>query len=550
MYASVSFTSHAATAPRFGVVPHTVRFGQSGHMPVQATQELVHVLEKTPAFQPGQLIAKGNAGQKFLAGMTRLTEEAGQGLSHRKFMQDTLSVWAPKTLFTRSLAEFTEMSFLEFVESSFFYYSPSALSRNVFQHLFKNVSGKRFSPELIAKTHKELLAHHADTLAHVLPVKAAVILGSVGTAGIFGEYALSFAKNLLTETLFKKNKFSDVVGLSDGEKKGGRFDLSPQGKKAVKRIGQSLTVLGGVLAGSAALARWGGNSKLLLKASEGIVKHFDFHFLETVTKKGLKYTNFGLSPNQLRCIIALGVVSYLDAARDALEKVEVACRLGVVAPWLAFGDDTAKKIFAQRSQQLAPGIYKLLTNPDTGKTEKVLKTLTELEKESFALAQKTLGKKAPQEALLTKANEYFKPLYAQRLSASWTPFAIGSLGVSGSVALMNRVFTRIRYENSLKKQANQAQHPKSSQAVPQLVSQSSLQASDNTTVSKHAVNTMPLVASPLLTTVTTARALGNPTVTGVAVKGPELKEMTVASQFTAPVLVRQSIPQVTLQAIV
>jgi hypothetical protein len=528
MCSSVSYLPHAITAPKFGVSRTTVRFGQSTMMPQAVPQSAAQVAtsQAAHAFEKGSLVAKGNIGQKFLAGMTHLTEEAGQGLSHRKFLQDTLSVWAPKTLFTRSLAEFTEMSFLEFVESAFFYYSPSALSRNLFQHAFTKASGKSFSPALIAKTHKELVAHHADKLTHVLPVKAAVILGSVGTAGIFGEYSLNFVKNLLTETVFKKNKFSDVVGLSNGEKKGGRFDLSPQGKKAVRRIGQSLTVLGGVLAGSAALARWGGNSKLALKASEQLVKHFDFNFSEVLTKKGLQYTNFGLSTNQLRCIIALGVVSYLDAARDALEKVEIACRLAVVAPWLAFGDDTAKKLFAQRSQRLAPGIYKAFVNPDTGKTETVLKTLTELEKEAFTHAQKALGHTATPEAILAKANETFKPLYAQRLSASWTPFAIGSLGVSGTVALMNRVFTRVRYENSLKKQETHPVTPSPTQPHP-------------TPTTNH--HPSPLVTTPI----TSAPRASGSTLTPPSISTPI---QPTSSGQPLGAFTRQAIPQVQLLA--
>lgn len=440
-----------------------------------------------PTLEAGALMRRGNLGQRILAKATHITEDAGKGLSTQKFMQDTLSVWAPKALFTRSLAEFSEMSFLEFVESAFFYYSPGILGKNVFQHAARKLNPGKVAPELISKSYGELVAKHGDKLNHVLPVKAATILAAVGTAGIFGEYSLSFAKNLLTETVFKKSRFSDIVGLSDGQKDS--HELSPQGKKAVRRIGQTLGVLGGVLAGSALLARYGHASPALVKASEKLVKNFDFNFKNVLNRHGKPDIAFDLGRKQLWSIIGLGVVSYLDAARDGLERKEVATRLAIVAPWLAVGDQVVKSPFINRLKKSAPELFEtikhdvVLSLKDVQKAAqskgikanvhvdhlnakaqvelKKLKTLTTLEQDAWRQAVAKLGATAPREQLEAEAFKLFQPLYNKRLSASWTPFAIGSLGVSGSVALLNRIWTRIRYENSLKDQINSQPGPQS-----------------------------------------------------------------------------------------
>jgi hypothetical protein len=412
-----------------------------------------------PTLEAGTLMRRGHLGQRILAKATHITEDAGKGLSTQKFMQDTLSVWAPKALFTRSLAEFSEMSFLEFVESAFFYYSPGILGKNVFQHAARKLNPSKVAPELISKSYGELVAKHSDKLNHVLPVKAATILAAVGTAGIFGEYSLSFAKNLLTETVFKKSRFSDIVGLSDGQKDS--HELSPQGKKAVRRIGQTLGVLGGVLAGSALLARYGHASPALVKASEKLVKNFDFSFKNVLNRHGKPDIAFDLGRKQLWGIIGLGVISYLDAARDGLERKEVATRLAIVAPWLAVGDQVVKHPFIQKLQKTAPELFHKTLDASGKVVAQNIKTLGTLEGEAWQKAVTKLGASAPREHLEAEAFQLFKPLYNKRLSASWTPFAIGSLGVSGSVALMNRIWTRVRYENSLKNQINSQPGPQS-----------------------------------------------------------------------------------------
>ena len=41
--------------------------------------------------------------------------QSQENLSHTRFIQDTVTNWVPKALFARSIADFGDMSFLEFL---------------------------------------------------------------------------------------------------------------------------------------------------------------------------------------------------------------------------------------------------------------------------------------------------------------------------------------------------------------------------------------------------------------------------------------------------
>lgn len=59
---------------------------------------------------------------KLLTGLLHLKEQP-ESFSAVKFIQDTGILWVPKSLVSRSLTEWFEVSFTEFIESAYFYFA-------------------------------------------------------------------------------------------------------------------------------------------------------------------------------------------------------------------------------------------------------------------------------------------------------------------------------------------------------------------------------------------------------------------------------------------
>ncbi len=91
-----------------------------------------------PANSLKQALKTSSAPKRLLAGMVK-TAEGTSGLSVVTFVQDTLSVWLPKALVSRSVAELAESSFLEFIESFLIYFSIPLLGKNVFEKAVKKL---------------------------------------------------------------------------------------------------------------------------------------------------------------------------------------------------------------------------------------------------------------------------------------------------------------------------------------------------------------------------------------------------------------------------
>ena len=132
-----------------------------------------------------------------------------ENLSSTRFIQDTATNWLPKAIFSRSKADFAEMSFLEFLESGIFYFASPILG----EKLFRNVIFKNFQPknlknainEQIPKSLKEITTNPNLSKAiknNAIASKAGIILAC--TAIPVAEYTLSFAKNLFTLKRLKK----------------------------------------------------------------------------------------------------------------------------------------------------------------------------------------------------------------------------------------------------------------------------------------------------------------------------------------------------------
>lgn len=369
--------------------------------------------------------------QKMLGQLLSI-KEMPKGLSHAKFFQETGLIWLPKMLVSRSATERFEISFLEFVESAYNYYCSPYLGEKVFKQAAQALSPFKVAGQYLTKPLAEVPKH---LVKHVVPLKAATILSSVLMATIAGNYSLHFVKNLLTEKTFHQNKFSDVINLTAGKVENPAVDTEVS-KKAKRRIKQCLGVGAGILAVSAFLARFGANTPMLKKPLEQFVKAFDF-----------KYQNgkFGISRNQLLFFLfPVNIAGYVDAARDRLERVEVALRTIPVGLYVCGGADVLEDFIMKKFGKRYPGLVK------AGQVQ----TLAQLEKSVMQQAKQQLQKQG-KTFTQTQLRQAAQKLYAQQFMGKnllyFTPLLFG-MGVMGlGVGLFNRFFTQYRFEQERKK---------------------------------------------------------------------------------------------------
>jgi hypothetical protein len=165
-----------------------------------------------------------------------------------------------------------------------------------------------------------------EILERVVSTKAGALIGTLGVAAGL-EYMIQHTKNVVTAQGFKTKNFAAVAGLEESKAhtEEGLTDPVKKAKKRGKQVGAF--VLGSLATAFATpfiLKNIGG-----LRAAEKVMKVAD-------CKPG-----FDISKPILALLIGTGVASYLDAARDPLEKKETGTRLCVVVPYLLFGKELA-----------------------------------------------------------------------------------------------------------------------------------------------------------------------------------------------------------------
>ena len=146
-----------------------------------------------------------------------------ENLSSTRFIQDTATNWAPKAIFSRSPADFAEMSFLEFLESGIFYFAPPLLGEHLFRNkIFKAVQEKNVKDKVVELIPKSVEAiknneNLTDTIKRQsVATKAGIALACAAIP--IAEYNLSFAKNLFTLKTFNKADFNDIANLDKSGK--------------------------------------------------------------------------------------------------------------------------------------------------------------------------------------------------------------------------------------------------------------------------------------------------------------------------------------------
>ncbi len=369
-------------------------------------------------------------------------QEQASGLSTSRFIQDVTTCLVPKAVFSRSLADLTENTFLETSEETLIYLVPAILGEKVSRKIFSKGLDKNLKKE-VATTGVELVNKGGKNNKQVLPVKAAIALAAMLIP--LTEFSLNYIKNLMTLKLFNKSDFKNIASLENNQE-----DKKHQEKvknSAKKHIGLAAGLYAGCLGLAGLLASRGKNSKILQKVSEFIVAPGNKLFKNSPKAKDFvnKYfcMDFAsqngklcLSKGQLTTCVLVGGAGYFGASADRGKEnlKETATRFPLVALYVITGSELVERGFRKLLYKMGKCkdlIGKNLEVPDFDKLEKLAKSLAE--------------KKG------TDIKDEYKSLVKQKVLIKGLPY-IFSIGVMGFfVAGMTVHFTKKRYENEQKK---------------------------------------------------------------------------------------------------
>ncbi len=371
-------------------------------------------------------------------------QEQASGLSTSRFIQDVSTCLIPKAVFSRSLADLTENTFLEVSEETLIYLVPALLGEKVARKLFSKGLDNNLKKE-VATTGVELINKGGKNNKQVLPVKAAIALAAMAIP--LTEFSLNYIKNLMTLKLFKKSDFKNIASLENNQE-----DIKHQ-EKVKKSAQKHIALAGGLYAGclglAGVLASKGKNSKILQKVSEFIVAPGNKLFKNSPKAKDfvnkyfcMDFANQNgrlcLSKGQLTTCVLVGGAGYFGASADRGKEnlKETATRFPLVALYVITGSELVERGFRKLLQKMGKCkdlIDKNLNVPDFDKLSK--------------LAEKLAEKKHT-----TVENEY-RSLVKQKILIKGLPY-IFSIGVMGFfVAGMTVHFTKKRYENAQKKKS-------------------------------------------------------------------------------------------------
>lgn len=440
-------------------------------------------VEKPIVAQTQKILQKMPFWERRVGGLLQVSE-GENGLSWMSCLRDTAVAWLPKIVVSRSLIEISESTFIEFLESAVVYFSVPLAAKGMHKW-FRGYAQKGFTDgtldkkwlgKTVGELSKEIKTGNKalqKQLPHLLSIKAATILGPMVAAGLGCEYLINYSKNLMTAKVFKKDKFSDVVNLSGGHMKSG--EESEVVNKSLKRVLTTLGLMGGTLASSVALARFGHKlpplkldglkkalkntplskwaNKLPDTGFEAIVGHFDYD-----AKKG----GFSLAGNQLRWYMLASIPAYADAARDKLEQVESVSRLGIIMGYLAFGQQALEKGMLKLIKTYRGDLYDAMMTPaDKNGKREVMKLDEVMERALQNANAKLKGRDITAKTVgdcLTKSDEVVRAILKEdtQLKQAVTaknalfgvPMVVGILGTGVGLTLLNQFWTKYRFEKA------------------------------------------------------------------------------------------------------
>lgn len=391
--------------------------------------------------------------------------QSQENLSHTRFIQGTLTNWFPKAVLSRSIIDFSEFTFLEFIESGIFYFAAPLLG----EHLYRNGIFKKFQPQKLKnaiaenfpKSLEEIKKSKLDkTLKNKLTVtKAGALLACLAVPAM--EYALGFAKNLFTLKVFKVSNFNNVANLNKDKKedKEHQKQVETHSKQVLLKTG--LLSVAGIL-GGLALSLFGHNNKAALKFSHillepgeqfskllnkfGINSSKTDKFLKEYLKLDFDNNNgkLALSKGQLAATCITGLFGYSQAAKDRgkLDFYEVWTRVPLVVLYTIFGsallDGRFKKYLANNNK--FPELIK------TGKNGVILDVPKRKDLDGIA---KKLAK-----ANNTKFEEELSKLIKQKSVITGVPYLFSLLAMGFTLSGISRLWTQYRYNHQKKEIAD------------------------------------------------------------------------------------------------
>ena len=392
-----------------------------------------------------------NTLPKYLRPVARFLrhQESASGLSTTRYIQDVSTCLVPKAVFSRSIEDLTENTFLETSEEALIYLSPTLLgeyvarkgfSKGLSDNLKKEVAETGVS--LIKKGEKDLLTKNNNK--KVLPIKAAIALAA--TAIPLTEYSLNYIKNLMTLKLFNKSDFKNIASLENSKED--KAHQEKVEKSAKKHIIGAASVYAGLLGLAGLLATKGKSSKTLQKISECIVAPGNKLFSKNEKAKNFvnKYFNMDfnkskngklvLSKGQLTTCVLVGGCGYFGASADRGKEnfKETATRFPLVALYVITGSELVEKGFKNF-------LFK------RGKCKDILNTQKEtVPFEKFGeLAQRLAKEKG------TTVEQEFKSLVKQKGLIFGLPylFALGVMGFFVSGMTVKATKSRYNREHKL-----------------------------------------------------------------------------------------------------
>lgn len=300
-----------------------------------------------------------------------------ENLSHTRFIQGTLTNWFPKAVLSRSIIDFSEFTFLEFIESGIFYFAAPLLGEHAFRKgLFKAIQPKKVQDKIVKHLPQSVeeiknSKLNNDVKNRLISTKAGAILACIIVPAM--EYALGFAKNLFTLKVFKVSDFNNVANLN--KDKSENIEHQNKVEKHSKQVLLKTGILSaaGIISGIT-LAVFGHKYKGLRKFSEAILEPGVqiSKLLHKVGIKSKKTDNFlkeylkldfvnnngklALSKGQLAATCITGLFGYSAAAKDRgkLDFYEVWTRVPLVVLYTIFGsallDGTFKKVLANKGK--------------------------------------------------------------------------------------------------------------------------------------------------------------------------------------------------------
>ena len=374
-------------------------------------------------------------------------QEQAAGLSTSRFIQDVSTCLIPKAVFSRSLADLSENTFLETSEETLMYIVPTFLGQKIARNIYSAGLPKNLKKEvaltgteLLEKAQKDIIVKENNK--KIIPVKAAIALSAMAIP--LTEYSLNYIKNLMTLKVFNKGDFKNIASLEDSNE-----DIEHQEKvrtSAKKHIKIAASVYAGCLCLAGLLTLRGKNSKVLQKISKFIVAPGNVLFKNN--KKAKDYINkyhcmdfnnhngkLVLSKGQLTTSVLIGGAGYFGASADRGKEnlKETATRFPIVGFYVITGSELVER-----------GFRKILHK--MGKCKDIISDDLNIPKfdELSGLAQKLSTERK------TDINNEYKSLVKQKVLISLLPF-IFAIGVMGFfVAGMTNYFTKKRYENAHK----------------------------------------------------------------------------------------------------